>query len=102
MATIRTTGANLTNSVDLNANNISVFDNTAGKYININDKYISTSEIIKATKWSSGFTDHNMFKYFKPDFYKHFLEKKTRTTKKNHKGGNHKHTSKRKSIFSWI
>ena len=50
MATIRTTGASLTNSVDLNANNISVFDNTAGKYININDKYINTSEVIKATK----------------------------------------------------
>ena len=39
MATIRTTGASLTNSVDLNANNISVFDNTIGKYININDIY---------------------------------------------------------------
>ena len=50
MATIRTTGASLTNSVDLNANNISVFDNTAGKYININDKYLNTSEVIKATK----------------------------------------------------
>ena len=32
-------------------------------------------EIISATKWQSGFTDHNMFKYFKPDFYKHFLGK---------------------------
>lgn len=31
-------------------------------------------EILKATKWSSGFTDHNMFKYFKPDFYKYFLQ----------------------------
>ena len=31
-------------------------------------------EILKATKWSSGFTDHNMFKYFKPDFYKYFLD----------------------------
>ena len=28
MATIRTTGASLTNTVDINANNISVFDNT--------------------------------------------------------------------------
>jgi superfamily II DNA or RNA helicase len=33
------------------------------------------SDIIKATKWSSGFTDHNMFKYFRPDFYKDFLGK---------------------------
>ena len=32
-------------------------------------------EIINATKWSSGFTDHNMFRYFKPDFYTHFLGK---------------------------
>ena len=36
-------------------------------------------KIIKATKWSSGFTDHNMFKYFKPDFYKHFLKDKNAT-----------------------
>jgi hypothetical protein len=27
-----------------------VFDNTVGNYININDKYINTSEVIKATK----------------------------------------------------
>ena len=33
------------------------------------------ADIIKATKWSSGFTDHNMFKYFQPDFYKDFLGK---------------------------
>jgi hypothetical protein len=33
------------------------------------------ADIIKATKWSSGFTDHNMFKYFRPDFYKYFLGK---------------------------
>jgi hypothetical protein len=33
------------------------------------------ADIIKATKWSSGFTDHNMFKYFRPDFYKDFLGK---------------------------
>jgi len=33
------------------------------------------NEIIQATKWNSGFTDHNMFKYFKPDFYKYFLDK---------------------------
>ena len=28
--------------------------------------------LISATKWNSGFTNHNIFKYFKPDFYKHF------------------------------
>ena len=38
MATIRTTGASLTNTVDINANNISVFDNTQNKYININER----------------------------------------------------------------
>ena len=40
------------------------------------DKFI---EIIKATKWQSGFTDHNMFKYFKPEFYKQFLSGKKYT-----------------------
>ena len=30
--------------------------------------------LISATKWSSNFMDHNMFKYFKPDFYKYFLK----------------------------
>jgi len=30
-------------------------------------------EIIKATKWTAFQTDWRMFKYFKPDFYKHFL-----------------------------
>ena len=34
--------------------------------------------LISATKWSSNFTDHNMFKYFKPDFYKYFLKNKTK------------------------
>jgi len=29
-------------------------------------------EIIKATKWGAFQTDWRMFKYFKPDFYKHF------------------------------
>ena len=28
-------------------------------------------KIISATKWSSGYTEQNMFKYFKKDFYKH-------------------------------
>ena len=32
-------------------------------------------EIIKATKWGAFQTDWRMFKYFKPDFYKHFLGK---------------------------
>jgi len=34
-------------------------------------------KIISATKWSSGYTEQNMFKYFKKDFYKHpmFKEK---------------------------
>jgi hypothetical protein len=34
-------------------------------------------EIIKATKWGSFQTDYRMFKYFKPDFYKEFLPKKS-------------------------
>ena len=33
-------------------------------------------EIIKATKWTAFQTDWRMFKYFKPDFYKHFLKDK--------------------------
>ena len=37
MATIRTTGASLTNTVDINANNISLFDDEQKKYININE-----------------------------------------------------------------
>ena len=37
------------------------------------------NRLISATKWSSGFTDHNMFKYFKPDFYKYFLKDKQST-----------------------
>jgi hypothetical protein len=40
-------------------------------------------EIISATKWQSGFTDHNMFKYFKPDFYKHFLGKSSKRSKES-------------------
>jgi hypothetical protein len=37
------------------------------------------NRLISATKWSSGFTDHNMFKYFKPEFYKYFLKDKQST-----------------------
>ena len=50
MATIRTTGASLTNSVDINANNISVFDNKQSKYVNINQVYIHDSQIIEASQ----------------------------------------------------
>ena len=39
------------------------------------------NRLISATKWSSGFTDHNMFKYFRPDFYKFFLDKTSASTK---------------------
>lgn len=32
-------------------------------------------EIIKATKWGTYQTEHRMFKYFRPDFWKQFLKK---------------------------
>jgi len=38
-------------------------------------------EIIKATKWGAFQTDWRMFKYFKPDFYKYFLQKSPKTKK---------------------
>ena len=41
-------------------------------------KAIETPEfkkIIESTKWSAFHTDYRMFKYFKPDFYKYFLDK---------------------------
>jgi hypothetical protein len=41
-------------------------------------------EIIKATKWTSFQTDWRMFKYFKPDFYKYFLQGQ-KTVKNNTK-----------------
>jgi len=31
-------------------------------------------ELIKATKWSTYNTDYRMFRYFKKDFYKYFLQ----------------------------
>jgi len=34
----------------------------------------SFKEMIKATKWNSGYTDYRMFYYFKKDFYKYFLQ----------------------------
>jgi hypothetical protein len=76
-------------------------------------------EVIKATKWGAFQTDWRMFKYFKPDFYKYFLNgkissKKSTTvkyasadqpkkstakkTKKNHSVGGAK-TRKQKSGF---
>jgi hypothetical protein len=39
------------------------------------------NRLISATKWSSGFTDHNMFRYFRPDFYKQFLGAQAASTK---------------------
>jgi len=62
------------------------------------------NNIIKSTKWSSRFTDHNMFKYFKPDFYKNFLKgdkliRGQRRTKKLKKGGKKK-TRKHNSNIS--
>jgi hypothetical protein len=69
-------------------------------------------EIIKATKWGAFQTDYKMFKYFKPDFYKYFLDRETAGLKikqfvtkkrrekhnvtKKSKGG---HTRKKRSIF---
>ena len=51
MATIRATGASLTNTVDINANNISLFDDDQNKYININQVYVNNSQIIEASLW---------------------------------------------------
>ena len=42
---------------------------------------VKFNRLISATKWSSGFTDHNMFRYFRPDFYKQFLGKQSASTK---------------------
>ena len=49
MATIRTTGASLTNTVDINANNISLFDDNQNKYININEVYVNNSQTIESS-----------------------------------------------------
>ncbi len=43
MATIRATGASLTNTIDINANNISVFDDNQSKYININETHVNNA-----------------------------------------------------------
>ena len=40
-------------------------------------------EIIKATKWGAFQTQWEMFKYFKPDFYKQFLGKSSKLTAKD-------------------
>ena len=58
MATIRATGASLLNTVDINANNISVFDNKQSKYININKVYVHDSQIIEASP-----NENNKFEY---------------------------------------
>ena len=49
--------------------------------------------LISATKWSSNFTDHNMFKYFKPDFYKYFLKDNKKT--KRYYGKSRKNKTKK-------
>jgi hypothetical protein len=38
-------------------------------------------EIIKATKWNTFYTEWRMFKYFKRDFYKKFIEPKRKKNK---------------------
>lgn len=52
--------------------------------------------LISATKWSSNFTDHNMFRYFKQDFYKFFLKKKDNKTKRQYGNKSKNKTKKRK------
>ena len=66
MATIRATGASLLNTVDINANNISVFDNKQSKYININEVYIHDSQIIEATP-----NENNKYEYPSEDINDH-------------------------------
>ncbi len=58
MATIRATGANLFNTVEINANNISLFDDEQRKYVNINQVYVHDSQIIEALP-----NDNNKFEY---------------------------------------
>ena len=68
MATIRATGASLTNTVDINANNILLFDDNQNKYININEVYVNNSQIIEASLNGNNqceyppadITDHNV------------------------------------------
>ena len=59
-------------------------------------------EIIKATKWSAFNTDWRMFKYFKPDFYKQFLGKKTAAATIKRAIRNHIHTKKQKKAVTKI
>lgn len=56
-------------------------------------------KIIAATKWGAFQTDYRMFKYFKPDFYKYFLDGKTKTpkSKKTKKRTKHLSSSKERS-----
>ena len=58
MATTWATGASLINTIDINANNISVFDNTQKQYININERYVNSSQIIE-----SSLNGNNKFEY---------------------------------------
>ena len=51
-------------------------------------------EIIKATKWGAYQTEHRMFNYFRPDFYKQFL-------KKSEEGGT-RHVTPRKKKSSRV
>ena len=57
-------------------------------------------KIIRATKWQSGFTDHNMFRYFKPDFYKNPMFKAAPKTRKHRSfpSPSKKHTRKQRSV----
>ena len=43
MTTIRATGSTLTNTVDINANNINVFNHGLKKYQNINEIFVNSS-----------------------------------------------------------
>lgn len=61
-------------------------------------KVIDTDEfkkVIASTKWSTFQTDWRMFKYFKPDFYKYFLKKNKKITKRIRKK-NKRITNKKK------
>ena len=54
--------------------------------------------LLKSTKWSSRFTDHTMFTYFKPDFYKYFLSKATVGLNKTKKHLSNSKTKTKKRI----
>ena len=58
MSTIRATGSTLTNTVDINANNINVFNNGLKQYQNINEIFVNNSQIIEASK-----NTNNVYEY---------------------------------------